>query len=181
MDISIISPFYKGQKYLKQYLNMLENILKDINYKIEIILVNDSPEIPLIIEKSILKKFNIIIQNNSKNVGIHQSRINGLKIAKGKYIIFLDQDDELLPNSIQVLLENIQNNDVCIGNGYFGCINDKYLFFQNNKSGQYTTNESYFIEIRDFIVSPGHCLIKKSSIPDEWIKHYKIIRVTLLY
>ena len=35
----------------------------------------------------------------------------------------------------------------------------------------YLKKQIGFIKVRDLIVSPGHCLIKKTSIPEYWTKH----------
>ena len=78
MNISIITPVYHGSNYLDKLIKNIESITNTqyIN-SIELVLVNDSPEIPLNYSPSTKLKITEVI--NSKNVGIHQSRINGLK------------------------------------------------------------------------------------------------------
>lgn len=49
--------------------------------------------------------------------------------------------------------------------------NGKCLIYKNQKSQDYLKKQIGFIKVRDLIVSPGHCLIKKTSIPEYWTKH----------
>ena len=93
------------------------------------------------------------------NQGIHQTRINGLKKALGKYILFLDQDDEISDFFIKSQLEHIGNADLCIANGIMESENGKCLIYKNQKSQDYLKKQIGFIKVRDLIVSPGHCLI----------------------
>lgn len=115
--------------------------------------------------------FKIEVINNKVNQGIHQTRINGLKKALGKYILFLDQDDEISDFFIKSQLEHIGNADLCIANGIMELENGQCLIYKNQKSQDYLKKQIGFIKVRDLIVSPGHCLIKKTSIPEYWTKH----------
>ena len=107
---------------------------------------------------------------NEKNSGIHTSRINGLSKSTDPFIIFLDQDDELINDAFVNLYKKARtsNADVILGNGYFEIHGNPEIIFGNKWSHEFATKESSYILIRDFIVSPGQCLIKKKSIPDFW-------------
>ena len=89
--ISVIVPMYNAEIYLRQNLDsILNQTLKDI----ELICVDDgSTDSTLKILKEYQEKDSriIIIQQKNQKAGI--ARNNGLKVAKGKYIIFLDADD----------------------------------------------------------------------------------------
>jgi len=89
--VSIIVPVYNAEKYLDRCLNSLINqTLKDI----EIILVDDSSpdSSPEICDKA-KKKDSRIKVIHKKNEGAGIARNEGLKIATGKYIGFIDSDD----------------------------------------------------------------------------------------
>ncbi|WP_375378716.1 glycosyltransferase [Lactobacillus helveticus] len=69
--------------------------------------------------------FNLILQSaefkyiiNPNNMGIQQSRVNGLRISTGDYIIFLDQDDQLVTQNYISQVENMEYADVVVGNLY---------------------------------------------------------------
>ena len=72
---------------------------------------------------------------------------------------------------IKSQLEHIGDADLCIANGIMESENGKCLIYKNQKSQDYLKKQIGFIKVRDLIVSPGHCLIKKTSIPEYWTKH----------
>lgn len=88
---SIIIPFYNTpQEYFERLMNLILNKKKNLY---EIIIINDGSDIKYC---QYLNKYNenpeIKIVNQS-NHGVSYSRNQGIKIARGKYIIFLDADD----------------------------------------------------------------------------------------
>ena len=170
MEISVIVPFYKGQQYLDYLLEILDKNNNLIDEKMEVIFVNDYPEEHLVINNTY--NFDVHVINNEVNVGIHHSRVNGLNQAKGKYILFLDQDDEITAECIKSQLEHITNADLCIANGIMESDSESHLIYKNKRSQDYLKKQIGFIKVRDLIVSPGQCLIKKESIPEFWKHHF---------
>ena len=170
MEISVIVPFYKGQQYLDYLLDILDKNNNLIDEKMEVIFVNDYPEEHLVINNTY--NFDVHVINNEVNVGIHHSRVNGLNQAKGKYILFLDQDDEITAECIKSQLEHIGNADLCIANGIMESDKESHLIYKNKRSQDYLKKQIGFIKVRDLIVSPGQCLIKKESIPEFWKHHF---------
>ena len=170
MEISVIVPFYKGQQYLDYLLDILDKNNNLIDEKMEVIFVNDYPEEHLVINNTY--NFDVHVINNEVNVGIHHSRVNGLNQAKGKYILFLDQDDEITATCIKSQLEHIGNADLCIANGIMESDSESHLIYKNKRSQDYLKKQIGFIKVRDLIVSPGQCLIKKESIPEFWKHHF---------
>jgi glycosyltransferase involved in cell wall biosynthesis len=99
---SIIIPIFNSKKYL---YSSIQSVVDQRNDKTEIILVNDcSTDGSKKICNFYKKKFNFIkVINNNKNLGVGYSRNIAIKAAKGKYIVFLDSDDNLLKNSLNNL------------------------------------------------------------------------------
>ena len=89
--VSIIVPVYKTEEYLPKCLDSLLNqTLKNI----EIVAVNDgSPDNSLAILNEYSNKYNNIKIVNQENKGLGAARNSGMKVAKGKYLMFLDSDD----------------------------------------------------------------------------------------
>lgn len=170
MDISIITPIYYGNKYLDNYLKMIA-IACENKENVEVIWVNDSPEEKIKYDINLVKNFTLRIIENQKNMGIQKSRINGLLNAKGKYILFLDQDDEITQNCLFTQFEKAEGADIVLGNGFYIDNNGKHRIYKNNFSQKFSIKKSSMIKIRDLIISPGQCLIKKESIPDFWINN----------
>lgn len=126
--VSVIIPVYNVEKYLSECLDSIINqTLKDI----EIICVNDgSPDNSLKILEEYAKKDSRIIIINQHNQGLSCSRNNALKIAKGEYIQFLDSDDWLKENALELLYKKCKDNNVDMLN--FAGIN------YNNETHEYT-------------------------------------------
>lgn len=173
ISISIITPVYKGNKYLPHLLKKIEIAVNNIkNNRVEWILVNDYPQEDILSLSTNLSNLSIKIINNSKNLGIQGARINGVKNSIGKYILFLDQDDEITPLSLKTHLDNIGKNDISVTNGFVeNDRKDKLPIFYTNAQLNCVKDIKYFFYIGDIIVSPGMVLIKKNSIPESWINN----------
>ena len=168
--ISCIIPFYKGNDCIARALGSISRIQRVIENEsqIEVIIVNDSPEV-----KVELPEINLDCRviTHQKNCGIHKSRIDGINEATGELIQFLDQDDELVSEGYKEQLSYIQCCDVVVGNGYYQLGGKDCDIFSSLSSMKYLVSYEKLIKIRNLIPSPGECLIRKSSIPDEWLRH----------
>ena len=133
MKISVIVPIYNVEKYLEKCLESLVNqtIIDDI----EIICINDcSTDNCLKILNEYKAKYSnsIKIINHIKNCGVSTSRNDGLKIAKGEYVGFVDPDDWVDYNFFEKLYNTAIKEKADIVKG-----NLKIIY--NNK-----VNEIYF-------------------------------------
>jgi len=104
---SIIVPVYNVQNYIERCLLSLVNQNLD-DSKYEIIIVNDgTPDNSM----SIVKKYFDIIDNifiiNKLNGGVSSARNRGIMAAKGKYLLFVDPDDEIALGSLQILYDEL--------------------------------------------------------------------------
>lgn len=94
--VSILVPAYNADRTIARTLSSCMNQ----TYKqVEILVVNDaSTDYTL----DVIKRFsNIILINHEVNKGIAESRNTLLNHAKGKYIVWLDADDEMLPKRLE--------------------------------------------------------------------------------
>ncbi len=175
MRISIITPIYEGNKYLDRYLKNVkfaaDEFIGNSRNSVEVILVNDSPWVAPEYDSSLVHGFELKVIENSKNFGIHKSRISGFRESTGDYIIFLDQDDFITGVSLHALSKAIGDADIALGNGTFEKKKTTEDIFANYFSQDLATKPFVYKWIRDFVVSPGQCLIKKSSIPEYWLEH----------
>ena len=108
--ISVIIPVYNTEKYLPK---CLDSVLNQNNKNIEIIVVNDcSPNNCNEIVNDYIKKYdNIKLIENKNNLGLYNTRLVGIKEAKGKYVMHVDSDDYILPNSLNELIKIINEDD----------------------------------------------------------------------
>ena len=101
--VSVIIPVYNAEKYLS---NSLNSIINQTLKNIEIICINDgSFDNSLKILNYFKEIDNRIIIINQKNKGVNFARNEGLKIAKGQFILFFDSDDILIENALEKLFE----------------------------------------------------------------------------
>ncbi len=115
-DLSIIIPAYNSSGTID---NCLESILKeDTDYNYEVIVINDGSKddtLEKLAKYRELKNFTIL---SHENRGIACTRNRGLEEAAGKYIMFVDADDIVPAETINVLLNKAfsKNYDIIEGN-----------------------------------------------------------------
>lgn len=128
MKVSIIIAAYNIENYIERcLLSIVNQTLQDI----EVIVVNDgSTDTTLEKIKEIQSKYNIIKIVNQKNKGAIEARKIGLEIARGEYILFVDGDDWLELNALELLYNNaIQNkSDIVIYDAFFSYDDRKEKF-----------------------------------------------------
>lgn len=106
--ISVVVPVYNVEKYLKR---CVDSILKQTYKDLDIILVDDgsSDNSGKICDKY-KEKYNNIQVIHQKNQGLSMARNNGIKMAKGSYITFVDSDDWLKENMVELLFNAIKEH-----------------------------------------------------------------------
>ncbi|WP_028241955.1 glycosyltransferase family 2 protein [Pseudobutyrivibrio ruminis] len=175
MKITVITPFYEGDKYMDSFVDSMLSNEKELSlagHSLEVILVNDSPwkklEVPSE-ENSFMK-----VVTNDGNKGIHFSRVAGLKAATGDYIMFLDQDDVLEGNALVEMLTAAINKKssvlVCNAN-LEQADGTKLLWYRNEYHKSLISDLTTYLRIGIQIISPGQCLIKKDVVPQFWQEH----------
>lgn len=114
--ISIVVPVYKVEKELDR---CVQSLLGQTYENIEIILVDDgSPDsCPVLCDKYAQKDSRIQVIHK-ENGGLSDARNAGLKQATGKYILYVDSDDYIEPDTCERFLEatNGQTVDLVVGN-----------------------------------------------------------------
>ena len=105
--ISVVVAVYNAEKTLEK---CVDSLLNQTYKNTEIILVNDcSKDNSLAIcENYAENNNNIVVVNNPKNMKVSATRNNGIKASKGKYICFVDSDDYVEPNYLDVLYNYYQ-------------------------------------------------------------------------
>jgi glycosyltransferase involved in cell wall biosynthesis len=153
--VSIIVPIYGTEAYLPSCIDSLCNQ----SYKnLQIILVDDeSPDKCPKICDSYAEKDDRIIVIHQKNMGVSGARNTGLSSAAGDYVMFVDSDDELYLNAVEILLNDAAEYGADIvwapkqrdeKNGYSenGSEDNSYTVFQGDQSlllslnGEFNTN-----------------------------------------
>ncbi len=118
IEISVITPTYNRAGLLPRVWQSLRNQ----NITLEWIVVDDGSNDNT---SSVVEAFDdkrIIFIRFPKNRGANAARNAGARKAKGKFVIFLDSDDELYPESLAVMDEVMNGADAEIGAAAFACV-----------------------------------------------------------
>ena len=115
--ISIIIPVYNVEKYLEK---CLDSILVDNQFAGQVICVNDgSTDGSLAILEEYAErvesgewKVESFLVINQPNAGLSAARNTGLRAATEEYVMFVDSDDWLFPNSVDKVCGQIDREDV---------------------------------------------------------------------
>lgn len=114
--ISIIVPVYNVEAYLSECLHSVVNqTFRDM----EIILVDDgSTDRSLEIMREFAEKDSRIKIITQPNSGVSEARNTGIRAASGEYILFVDSDDTIMPDSVETLYNKAceTDSDLLLGN-----------------------------------------------------------------
>ena len=103
---SIIIPVYQVEQYLQE---CIESVLNQSFQDYEIILINDGSrdQSPKICD-GYAQKYDFIHVIHKQNQGLSAARNDGMQVAQGNYILFLDSDDMLMEEALMQLYQRIQ-------------------------------------------------------------------------
>ncbi len=107
--ISVIVPVYNVEKYLDR---CVESIVSQTYENLEIILVDDGSldNCPQMCDDWAKKDERIRVVHKT-NGGISSARNRGIDEASGRYLMFIDGDDEILPNMVESMYLHIKKSD----------------------------------------------------------------------
>ena len=112
--ISIIVPIYNTEKYLDR---CIQSILAQIYTDFELLLVDDgSTDSSGVICERYAELDSRVRVFHKKNGGASSARNIGLDNANGEWVMFVDSDDYLRCNALDILYRNIGDNDVVVAN-----------------------------------------------------------------
>ena len=115
--VSIILPVYGVEKYLPE---CVDSLLAQTYRNLEIILVDDaSPDRCGIICDDYAARDSRVKVIHKKNGGAASARNTGLDEARGEYICFVDSDDVVEADYVEVLLEALGEGDMAMCGFYF--------------------------------------------------------------
>ena len=108
--VSVIIPVYNSSLYLQ---DILDDVKKQTYKKLEIIVIDDgSKDQTAEILDDYQKRDSRIIVVHKENGGVSSARNNGLDIATGDYISFVDGDDLIESNMYEILVKILDNKAI---------------------------------------------------------------------
>jgi len=108
-DISVIIPYYNREEFVD---DAVQSVLAQTLKPLEIIIVNDCSRES---SRRHLDRYASVCQivDLPKNVGLAGSRNAGIRVARGRYIALLDDDDIWLPEKLEVQRAYMQEHPDC--------------------------------------------------------------------
>ena len=104
--VSVVIPCYNSARFLGE---AVESVLQQTYPRIEIVLVDDGSTD----ETAQIARSYPVHYIYQKNRGISAARNRGISHTQGKYILFLDHDDRLLPRGVETGVELLEEHPEC--------------------------------------------------------------------
>lgn len=153
LDLSIIIPCYNSEKYLRDCL--LSILSQETLYRFEIIVINDgsTDETANIINS--FKDNEKVIVINQNNQGMSAARNAGLEIARGKYLTFVDSDDLLAKDALEICMRMAFTKNLDILEGNYKLLKNNQLrsmYFYKDFSYEIDSNSDvdFFLSIKSY-------------------------------
>lgn len=162
--ISFIIALYNGRDYIKK---TIISALKQKNVQLEIIVIDDkSTDDSYDVVSALTKEYkNIRLYKNDKNLGFCKTVNRGIQLAKGEFVVILDQDDLLSENHCNTLL-NYFSKDVAM------VFTDHYLI---DGEGEVFNKEDHCLH-RDIVIN-DFVRINPVPVPGLMIRKETLVKI----
>lgn len=170
--VSVLVPFYNVEKYVGR---CVESLFSQTYSNIEYVFVNDcTPDNSMDIINEYIDKFNVrnkcLIINHEVNKGISASRNDCLDNATGDYILFIDSDDYIDKDMVELLVKAaIENNADISGCGYIEEYKDRSVEMPQ----RYTNNHVEMMRAITLLTIKGvmwKLLIRRSIVEENQVR-----------
>ena len=182
--ISIIIPVYNAEKFLR---NCIESVIAQTFKDWEVILVDDCStdntleEIQSIINVNANGNVKISLLRQERNQGPSAARNRGLREAKGEYVFFLDADDTITPDCIELLYGLAKQHDADYVQGKYMTSPHSFPIGKESKIPLFLDNKK---EIKRLLLNhnkiqftPHNRLVRRQMIIDNGLFFNEEIRV----
>lgn len=181
-QLSIIIPVYNVEKYIRSCLISIFNQGLDCE-QFEVIIVDDgTTDESLEVIKDMIDSHSNICVIEQTNQGMSIARNNGMRRAKGKYVMFVDSDDLLVEKSLPSLLEKTLESSVDMSIARFESMGDDEILNFDNK----VLDDFYFriVPANDYYsqeFNPRDCFVWHTLYKREFLENENIKFVERLY
>lgn len=123
ITVSIITPLYNCAIFVEQ---TIQSVLAQTFQDWEMVLVDDCSVDSswIIAQRYVSKDHRIKLIKLDQNSGAAIARNKAIELAQGRYIAFLDSDDQWLPHKLEAQLQFMQNNDIAFSYSAYERINE---------------------------------------------------------
>jgi glycosyltransferase involved in cell wall biosynthesis len=157
--VSVVVTCYNSTRYLAEALT---SVLQQTYTRIEIIVVDDGSTD----STSAIAQYYPVTYIYQSNQGVSSARNTGLCHSQGKYILFLDHDDRLLPEAIEIGVRLLEQHPECamaVGEHRHIAADGAVL----GCSSKYAVGRNYYLMLlkHNFIETPCSVLHRRSALP----------------
>jgi glycosyltransferase involved in cell wall biosynthesis/SAM-dependent methyltransferase len=164
--VSVIIPTKNRPEMLIQ---AIQSVLNQTFTELEIIVVNDGGVDVQSVISRLNTRGNIVYKKHDHTLERSAARNTGIRAARGKYIAYLDDDDNYYPNHIETLVKFLENSEYKIA------YTDAVMAQQEKQNGEYVTvhrSVPYSLDFdKDKILvsncTPNLCLMHEKSCLNE--------------
>lgn len=176
--VSIIMPAFNAEKYIE---SSIRSVLGQTYEDWELIILNDGSTDRT---KDIIDRMESEDENgrihlifSDTNLGASQARNTGVFYASGKYILFLDSNNILSPDALEVLVKKAEETDadLTIGN-YLYTTHSKSEYKKGSRLKEDVYEEGRIIECMHFSCVCGTKLIRSDIICENNVRFPKLNR-----
>lgn len=154
--ISVVVPVYNAEMYIRE---CIDSIMAQTFKDFELVLVDDgTPDHSGAICDEYAAKHEHVRVIHQENQGANKARGNGVRNAKGEWIVFVDADDTLTHDSLEALYALSEGKELVIG------------FPDSPKQGSQLSLDEFrrnTITAKKFSSSPWAKLYRRSLFTDE--------------
>lgn len=158
MNVSIIIVNYNTRELIKNCLKSIYEHTRNIDFEV---IVSDNGSTDGSIEMIKSEFPQVVLINNNMNLGFGRANNIAAKVAKGKYLFFLNSDTRIINNAIYYFYKEAEENCEKKTNKILGCI---LLDDQGVKTHSYEKFTPLFKGIFRCIVQTYPILVKLSSV-----------------
>ncbi|MCH5230346.1 MAG: glycosyltransferase family 2 protein [Muribaculaceae bacterium] len=140
--VSVIIPVFNVEPYLAP---CIDSVLNQSHRQLEVIIINDgSSDFSMNIAEKYAEKDSRVTAFSHSHGGPSSARNHGIEAATGDYIMFVDSDDILLPNAVEILLSVLLEKDADLveGETVRGRVYKEYYLPKSLKTKTYSTREA---------------------------------------
>lgn len=155
--VSVIIPTYNHEVYIKKAIASIKN---QTYANIEIIIMDDGSTDQT---KEVLSEYEGIHYYYQENAGLSAARNNAMAYSKGEYLVFLDADDWLYPQALDIQLNYLMQDPELyfVSASHMKILVEENKFFQN---APYDIKEENFLTIlkHHYIAHPACVLFRRN-------------------
>lgn len=158
--VSIVIPCYNGERYVAE---AIDSILAQTYQHFEIIVVDNGSEDDT---RGVVTRYPQVRYIRQPNQGGSAARNRGLIESRGDYVIFLDHDDRLQPNTLELGVNYLDTEPECaFVFGFYRLINEHGHVMEKQDQHRPIEQADYRAVLSGRIqVPPGTCMFRRSKI-----------------